>query len=89
MQKYPHITESYACILKMLVIMFLLLINFLISFGICSTPKLAKYITVLVFTYNAIQSVPISEYSSRLIAYASSFILSGKLSLEQTPLNLD
>ena len=41
-QKYPHITESYACILKMFVLMFLLLINVLISFGICSTPKLSK-----------------------------------------------
>ena len=26
-QKYPHITESYACILKMFVLMFLLLIK--------------------------------------------------------------
>ena len=39
MQKYLHITESYACILKMLVLMFLFLINALISFGICSTLK--------------------------------------------------
>ena len=41
-QKYPHITDSYACILKMFVLMFLLLINLLISFGICSTPELSK-----------------------------------------------
>ena len=41
-QKYRHITESYACILKMFVLMFLLLINVLISFGICSTPKESK-----------------------------------------------
>ena len=41
-QKYPHIIESYACILKVFVIMFLLLINALISLGICSTPKEAK-----------------------------------------------
>ena len=41
-QKYPHIIESYACILKMFVLMFLLLINALISFGICSTPKESK-----------------------------------------------
>ena len=54
-QKYPHITESYACILKMFVIMFLLLINFLISFAICSTPTLSNYVIVLKFTYNAIQ----------------------------------
>ena len=49
-QKYPHITESYACILKMFVLMFWFceaedekwLINVLISFGRCSTPKLSK-----------------------------------------------
>ena len=41
-QKYPHITESYACILEMFVLMFLLLINVLISFGIRSTPKESK-----------------------------------------------
>ena len=28
MQKYPHITESYACVLKMFAIMLLLLTNF-------------------------------------------------------------
>ena len=43
MQKYPHIIESYACILKI----FAAIdkeqsINSLISFGICSTPKLSK-----------------------------------------------
>ena len=52
-QKYPHITESYACILKIFVIIFLLPINFMISFGICSTPKESKYVTVLLFRYNA------------------------------------
>ena len=41
-QKYPHIIESYACILKMFVFMFLLPINVLIYFGICSTPKESK-----------------------------------------------
>ena len=66
----------------MFAIMFLLLINFLTTFGICSTPKLSKYFTVLLFKYNAIQWVPISEYSSRFTTYAPSFILSGKLSLE-------
>ena len=55
-QKYPHITESYDYILKIFAIMFLLLlVKFLISFGMFSTPKLSKYVTVLVFTYNAIQ----------------------------------
>ena len=41
-QKYSHITQSYACFLKMFVLMFLLLMNALISFGTCSTPKLSK-----------------------------------------------
>ena len=41
-QKYPHIIESYACILKIFVVMFLLLINALIYLGVCSTPKESK-----------------------------------------------
>ena len=41
-QKYPHITESYACILKMFVVIEDTLMNFLISFEMCSTPKLSK-----------------------------------------------
>ena len=41
-QKYQHIIESNACILKIFVFMFLLSINVLISFGICSTPKESK-----------------------------------------------
>ena len=49
-QKYPHIIESYACILKIFLVMILLceaedeerLINTLISLGICSTPKISK-----------------------------------------------
>ena len=53
-QKYLHIIESDACILKKFVFMFLLceaedegwLINVLISFGIFSTPKLSKYVTL-------------------------------------------
>ena len=32
-EKYPHITESHACILKMFAIMFLLLIIFFHFFG--------------------------------------------------------
>ena len=49
--------------------------NFLISFGICSTPKLSKYNTFLTFTCKAIQSVPIDSYPSRFIKYNPSFIL--------------
>ena len=40
MQKYPHITESFACTRKMLAFMFLFATNSLISSGTCSTPKL-------------------------------------------------
>ena len=54
-QKYLDITQSYACTFKIFVSMFLLPINFLISFGICSTPKLPKYVTLLFSTYKAIQ----------------------------------
>ena len=42
MQKYPHITESFACTRKMFAFMFLFPINSLISSGICSKPKLSK-----------------------------------------------
>ena len=41
-QKYPHITELFACVRKMLAFMFLLPMNSLISSGICPTPKLSK-----------------------------------------------
>ena len=41
-EKYPHITELHACILKIYFCMFLLPMNFLITFGMCSTPKLSK-----------------------------------------------
>ena len=48
MQKYLHITESYACILKMFITIVNLSVdllkNVLISFAICSTPKLSKYV---------------------------------------------
>ena len=44
--------------------------NFIISFGICSTPELSKCVTFLAFTCNAIQWVPIDSYSSRFIIYA-------------------
>ena len=42
MQKYPHITELFACTRKILAIMFFVSINSLISSGTCSTPKLLK-----------------------------------------------
>ena len=67
-QKYPHIIESYACILKVFVAMDEERpINALISLGMCSTPKESKSVTLLFRTYNATQWVPVSEYSSRFI----------------------
>ena len=42
-QKYMHIIESYACILKAFAVIDKeQLIHALISFGMCSTPKLSK-----------------------------------------------
>ena len=46
MQKYPHIIDLFSCIRKMLSFIFLFLgnssINYLISSGVCSTPKLSQ-----------------------------------------------
>ena len=42
-QKYPHIIESYARILKIFIVIYKeRSINSLIYFGICSTPKESK-----------------------------------------------
>ena len=41
-QKYPYITECFACTRKIFDIMFLFPTNSLISSGTCSTPKLSK-----------------------------------------------
>ena len=49
MQKYLYIINSWACILKIVVI-FLLPINVLIFAERSSTPKLPKYVTLLSFT---------------------------------------
>ena len=49
--------------------------NFLISFGKCSTPKLSEYVTLSLSAYNAIQYFPVDLFSSRFIACAPSFIL--------------
>ena len=55
-QKYPHIIESYACVLKIFVAMDKeWSINVLISFGICSTPKLS--ITIIMH----VQSNPMNS----------------------------
>ena len=42
MQKYPNITELFACTRKMLAIMFLFRTSSLISSETCSTPKLSR-----------------------------------------------
>ena len=47
-QKYPHIIELFYWTLKILVFMFLCSINFSISLGACSTPKLSKQ-TISIF----------------------------------------
>ena len=80
-QNYQHIVESYACTLQIFIIMFLFPANFLVSFGVCPTLKLSKYVTLLSFIYKAIQWVPIDSYSLRFIIYVPPFIL-GKLFLE-------
>ena len=58
-QKCPHVTESYACILKTFVsivnLSVDLLKNVLISFETCSIVKLSEYVIVLALAYNAIQ----------------------------------
>ena len=69
-QKYPHITESFACTRKMLTIMFLFSTNPLISSGTRSTPKLSKSTISFLLKNKAIQCVPKSPYSSRFITYA-------------------
>ena len=42
LHRYSHIPESYACILKIFVIIVDPAMNFLISFEICSTSKLSR-----------------------------------------------
>ena len=54
MQKYLDITESFACILKIFVVTFLLSKNFLISFGINATQNLRIKICCHI-TYKATQ----------------------------------
>ena len=45
----------------------LLPINLLIFSGMCSTPKLLKYVTLLSLEQKAIQGVPIDLYSLNLL----------------------
>ena len=47
---------------KYFTIKFLFPMNFVITFGICSTPKLSKHVTFLTLTYKGRQWVPIDSY---------------------------
>ena len=66
-----HITESYACILK---IFFVLCLLPLIYSGMCSTPMLSKYVTSLFNACKAIGLVPILAYLLRCITNVPFFI---------------
>ena len=66
-QKFPHITESFACARKMLAIIFLFPTIFLISSGTCSAPKLSKQTISFLLQNKAIPCVPRSAYSSSLL----------------------
>ena len=57
-QKYLHITESYACILKIFVCIFLLPKNRLIYFAIFSTSNIPKEVVSLLNAYKVTQRVP-------------------------------
>ena len=46
MQKYPHITELFACTRKILAIMFLFPTNSLIYSGTCSTVEINNFTSV-------------------------------------------
>ena len=83
MQKYPHITELFACTRKMLAFMLLFSRSFLISSGLCSTPKVSKETISFLLQNKAIQCVPTSAYSSRFFTNAPSFIFLGKLFLKK------
>ena len=54
-EKYPHIIESYACILKIFAVTIDLSINISITFEICSIPNLLKSVTLILNAYKAIQ----------------------------------
>ena len=73
LQKYPHITELFACTRKRLAFIFSFLINYFISSGTCSTPKLSKYTISLLLQNKAIQCVLTCAYLWRFITYVLSF----------------
>ena len=59
-QKYPYIIKSHACILKIIFVTFLLPMNFLFSFAIYSTLKLAKHVSQIITTH--IQSYQMNSH---------------------------
>ena len=80
MQKYPHIIKSYACILQIILMVFLFPMSFLLSFGICSLQSCQNK---LHYCYQQ-RSYPMSSYglnSPEFITMIPSFVL-GKLFLE-------
>ena len=74
-RKYPHI-NSIVWLYSIIICYYIFVSNdFLNFFWMCSTPKLSKYMKLLLFTYKAIQWVLISSYSSRVITYVLLFKL--------------
>ena len=82
MQKYTHIIKLFVCILNIFACMFLFPIRHLISLGMGSSQKLAKYVILLLNVHKDIQLIPTRAYSSKFITYALFFMLLDELSLE-------
>ena len=62
MLKYPHIIESWVCILKKFVKIFLLSLNAFVSFGMCSMTKVGHVIKPCHAGNFCRQSFPVSSY---------------------------
>ena len=62
MLKYPHIIESWVCILKKFVKIFLLSLNAFVSFGMCSMTKFCHVIKPCHAGNFCRQSFPVSSY---------------------------
>ena len=86
MQRYPHISSSYAYILNLCcdISVAFELFNF---FWNMLDSNLSKYVIIKPFKYKAIQWGSIDLYPLRFITCAPFFIF-GKSFLEETPLNL-
>ena len=95
MQKYPYIIESYACILKGFVVIFLFLFNFFNFFWNMFKSKpnqvfcIVRCSFVITICIQAIQRVPIDLISSRFISWTllkSHFVIGIDLIKEETGL---